>query len=93
MMKGIIKVIGLISVVTAVSIASAQTTGGMIPWEFEGYTVRFTLNRRTSLSSPIYFHSSPPSLAGRIGLGCGSEELIPIPFGSMNSTMPTLIDL
>ncbi|MCD6506992.1 DUF11 domain-containing protein [Candidatus Poribacteria bacterium] len=38
-MKGIIKVIGLISVVTAVSIASAQTTGGMIPWEFEGYTV------------------------------------------------------
>lgn len=38
-MKGIIKIICLISVVAITSIASAQTGGGMISWEFPEYTV------------------------------------------------------
>lgn len=38
-MKAIIKVISLICMASIASISSAQTAGGMIPWEFEGYTV------------------------------------------------------
>ncbi|HID56161.1 TPA: DUF11 domain-containing protein [Candidatus Poribacteria bacterium] len=38
-MKGIMGIICLISLIAVTSIASAQTAGGMIPWEFEGYTV------------------------------------------------------